>query len=199
MVSDLDIYVATSMRSRTDFRSMADFCETVFSDNRLKSLKLRYFDPTLSAAENHEDKGLIECLMVKCAKILIYNAGVRDSYGKDAEAAMTLSLGKPVIFYCDSETKRKIFVEVHPLTRLINFHSGVAVGSIVIDKLPDVVEMVRRIFQNDMEFELKKKADNYFLLSEKLTGSTLRVQSSNMLHRETFWNYYHQVPPYSRG
>jgi Domain of unknown function DUF29 len=31
---------------------------------------------------------------------LVYCAGQRESYGKDAEAAMALSLGKPVIFYC---------------------------------------------------------------------------------------------------
>jgi hypothetical protein len=121
MIGDMDVYVATSMRSRADFRSMADFCESVFADPRIKDLKLRHFDPTMSASNNHEDKGLIECLMVKCAKILIYNAGARDSYGKDAEAAMALSLGKPVIFYCDTETKRKIFQEIHPLARLIKF------------------------------------------------------------------------------
>jgi hypothetical protein len=51
----------------------------------------------VSAAEGHEDKGLIECLMVKCAKALVYCAGDRESYGKDAEAAIALSLGKPII------------------------------------------------------------------------------------------------------
>ena len=56
------------MRSRQDFRDMATDCDKIFSDERLKSLNLRYFDPTLSATEGHEDKGLIECLMVKCAK-----------------------------------------------------------------------------------------------------------------------------------
>jgi hypothetical protein len=199
MVSDLDVYVATSMRSRSDFRSMADFCEQVFGDAAIKDLKLRHFDPTLSAAESHEDKGLIECLMVKCAKILIYNAGKADSYGKDAEAAMALSLGKPVIFYCDTETKRKIFQEIHPLARLINFHNGVAVGSIVMDNIREVPEMIRRIFKNEMELELNKKSESYFLLSEKMTSSTIRVQSSNLLLRETFWNYYHRQPPYRRG
>jgi len=197
MVGDMDVYVATSMRSRADFRSMADFCETTFSDPRVRELKLRHFDPTMSAANNHEDKGLIECLMVKCAKILIYNAGLRDSYGKDAEAAMALSLGKPVIFYCDSETKRKIFQEIHPLARLIDFANGVAVGSIVMDKLNEVPEMIRRIFVNDMEFELKKKSNNFFLLCEKMTGSAIRLQSSDLLIRETFWNYYNRSPQHS--
>jgi hypothetical protein len=65
MVNDLDVCVATSMRTRRDFRSMADTCERIFSDTRLRELNLRYFDPTLSAARGHEDKGLIECLMGK--------------------------------------------------------------------------------------------------------------------------------------
>jgi hypothetical protein len=98
MIADLDVYVATSMRKREDFRSMAEFCEGVFFDDKLKDLKLRFFDPTRSAAVSHEDKGLIECLMVKCAKALVYHAGTSDSFGKAAEAAMALSLGRPVIF-----------------------------------------------------------------------------------------------------
>ena len=109
MVGDLDVYIATSMRNRDDFRDMADFCQTVFANDELQALKLRYFDPTLSAAEHHEDKGIVECLMVKCAKALILNAGSRDSYGKDAEAAMALSLGKPVIIFA-SEDFRSSFL-----------------------------------------------------------------------------------------
>ena len=93
-VGELDVYVATSMRTREDFHTMAAFCDEVFSSRRLRRFDLRYFDPTVSAATNHEDKGLIECLMVKCAKVLIYNAGDKESYGKDAEAAMALSLGE---------------------------------------------------------------------------------------------------------
>ena len=50
--------------------------------------------------------------MVKSAKVLIYCAGERDSFGKDAEAAMALSLGKPVIFYCDEAERQRFFAEV---------------------------------------------------------------------------------------
>jgi hypothetical protein len=76
------------MRTRQQFRDMARTCEQIFEHAAVKNLRLRYFDPTLSAASGHEDKGLIECLMVKCARVLIYMAGERDSYGKDAEAAI---------------------------------------------------------------------------------------------------------------
>lgn len=147
MVSDLDVYVATSMRNRQDFRDMATFCEQVFADEKLTDLQLRYFDPTLSAAAGHEDKGLIECLMVKCAKVLVYCAGEKESYGKDAEAAMALSLGKPVIFYCDQERRSRFYRDVHPLSRLIEFETGVAVGAMVTDSVDEVKTLLYRLIR----------------------------------------------------
>lgn len=143
MVNDLDVYVATSMRIRQNFRDMAATCEKIFSDPRLAKFHLRYFDPTMSAARGHEDKGLIECLMVKCAKVVVYTEGEKESYGKDAEAAMALSLGKPVIFYCDKGAKTRFYRDVHPLSRLIDFRSGVAVGAIVTDDVDQVTQLLR--------------------------------------------------------
>jgi len=191
MVGDLDVYVATSMRTREDFRDMARTCDTIFSDKKLVDLNLRHFDPTLSAAEGHEDKGLIECLMVKCSKVLVYCAGERESYGKDAEAAMALSLGKPVIFYCNTESRQRFYRDVHPLSRLIEFETGVAVGAMVTDDLSEVVELLYRIFENKMEYELDQLKPNYLRLKESLTDSVVRLQTSDVMLSETFWNYYH--------
>lgn len=193
MVNDLDVYVATSMRKRQNFRDMADACEKIFGDARLKGFHLRYFDPTMSAAKGHEDKGLIECLMVKCAKVLIYTEGEKESYGKDAEAAMALSLGKPVIFYCDKGVKTSFYRDVHPLSRLIDFRSGVAVGAIVSDSIEEVTELVRRIFANEMEYEFRhhETRPGYLKLHEKLTDSVVRLQTNDELLTTTFWNNYH--------
>jgi hypothetical protein len=191
MVNDLDVYVATSMRGRQDFRAMAADCDTIFSDPRLKNLNVRYFDPTLSAAAGHEDKGLIECLMVKCAKALVYCAGERESYGKDAEAAMALSLGKPVIFYCNQEQRRRFYRDVHPLSRLIEFETGVAVGAMVTDKLSDVSELLARVFENKMEYYLEQPKPGYLRLFEGLTHSVVRLQTNDRMLTETFWNHYH--------
>jgi hypothetical protein len=192
MLNDLDVYVATSMRSRQDFRSMADTCEKIFSDSRLKGMNLRYFDPTLSAAGGHEDKGLIECLMVKCAKLLVYCAGEKESYGKDAEAAMALSLGKPVIFYCDQEQRRRFYRDVHPLSRLIEFETGVAVGAMVTDKLEDISELIFRLFENQMVYYLEQPKPGFLRLKERLTDSVVRLQTNDRLLAETFWNHYHR-------
>ncbi len=192
MASDLDVYVATSMRRRQDFRDMAVFCDEVFRNARLDELNLRYFDPTLSAAYGHEDKGLIECLMVKCAKVLVYCAGQGDSYGKDAEAAMALSLGKPVIFYCDEEARQRFYRDVHPLSRLIEFDTGVAVGAIVTADRNQVVELLSRLFENRMQYrlELHPSRREYLRLKEELTGSVVRLQTDSRLLTETFWNHY---------
>lgn len=181
LVNDLDVYVATSMRTKKDFVDMAHTCDDIFNNSILKDLHLRYFDPTISAADGHEDKGLIECLMVKCCKLLIYSAGDKESYGKDAEAAMALSLGKPVIFYCPSEQRRTFYKEVHPLSRLIDFNTGVAVGVLVTDRIEDVIELIRRIFYNDMQYKLEQPRPGYFKLKDSLTNSILRLQTDNEL------------------
>ena len=190
MVGDLDVYVATSMRKREDFRAVADFCERVFDRQELKRFNLRYFDPTVSAANNHEDKGLIECLMVKCAKILVLQSGASDSYGKDAEAAMALSLGKPVIIHTSEESRKRFFRDVHPLSRLIDFSTGVAIGAMVTDTDAQVAELIRRILSNDLEYDLCQPNTGYLVLKEKLTKSVVRLQTSDSLLRETFWNHY---------
>lgn len=191
MANDLDVYVATSMRTRQHFRDMAQACNVIFSHPAVAHLNLRYFDPTVSAARGHEDKGLIECLMVKCAKVLIYNAGDRDSWGKDAEAAMALSQGKPVIFLCDEDGRRKFFSDVHPLSRLIDFQSGVVVGAMATSDPSDVALILGRIFENRMAYDLEQPRKGCFRLKERLTGSTVRLQTDDELLRETFWNCYH--------
>jgi hypothetical protein len=192
MVEELDVYVATSMRNRQDFREIADFCDYVFSQAGLPQLNVRHFDPTLSAAEGHEDKGLIECLMVKCAKVLVYYAGSRESYGKDAEAAMALSLGKPVIFFCSTPESERFYKEVHPLTRLIDFQSGVAVGAMVTGDRDTVAELVARTFENRMEYILDQSKPGRLRLLEKNTSSVVRLQTNEPLLRETLFNYYHR-------
>ena len=193
IAADLDVYVATSMRERADFRNMATTCEGIFSHQALKDLNLRYFDPTLSAAVGHEDKGVIECLMVKCAKVLLYCAGTKESFGKDAEAAMALSLGKPVIFFCEEGEKVRFFREVHPLSRLIEFQTGIAVGAMATSSVNEVIILLRRIFENRMEYVLEQPRRWYYRLNEKLTGSTVRFQTNDAMLRETFWNCYHKA------
>ncbi len=197
--NDLDVYVATSMRTREDFREMAKACKEIFSNRLLSQYNTRYFDPTLSAANYHEDKGIIECLMVKTCKVLLYFAQHKESLGKVSELAMALSLGKPVIILCPSDARGteiyEFYLEKHPLLRLVEFKTGVVNGALVTQDLPHVAVLLDRIFSNQMEYNLEKKAntEGYYLLKERLTKSTFRIITDDQLLTETFWNNYHSV------
>lgn len=197
IVNELDVYVATSMRRRDDFRYMARDCHVIFNDEEVKGYRARFFDPTMSAAQNHEDKGLIECLMVKCAKAVLYFAGESDSFGKDAEIAMAMSLGKPVIILCPDTRKgqqrEKLFQDLHPLSRLIEFNTGVAIGAMITKDKNVAAQVLARLFSNRMEYDLSQ-SNGYFRLRERLTGSVVRLQTNSNLLREAFWNYYHDIP-----
>lgn len=192
MVSDLDVYVATSMRTRDNFRRMATFCEEVFNHPDLDGLHLRYFDPTLSAADSHVDKGLIECLMVDAAKVLVYYAGDRESMGKDFEAAMALSRGKPVIVFCEDKVRERLYRDIHPLTRLIEFDTGVAIGAMVTTNIKSVRDLLQRILTNSMKYGIKKTEQGALHLTEDITSCLVRLQTHDTLLQETFWNYYHR-------
>jgi hypothetical protein len=124
--------------------------------------------------------------------LVIYFAGTKESFGKDAEAAMALSQGKPVILYCSDSGRRQFYRDVHPLARLIDFRTGVANGWMVASKPSEVVTLLSRILRNEMVYELEQSKPGYLRLKESLTGSIVRLQTSDELLRETFWNYYHR-------
>ena len=178
---------------------MAETCEAIFEADELRKYNIRYFDPTLSAAESHEDKGIIECLMVKTAKVLLYFSQHKESLGKISEYAMALSLGKPVIVLCpDDERGRdlyRFYRDAHPLMRLVEFETGIVNGAMVTHRISDVVALLERILSKKMEYDLDLKpgTDAYYLLKERLTGTTVRVITDDKLLAETFWNNWHGI------
>jgi len=98
-LNDIDVYIATSMRSPVNFTTTAKFVKDLFGQKEIKEMNLRYFNPTQSYSHDRIDKGLIECLMIKKAKVTIYNAQESDTFGKDSEAAVSLSERKDVVVY----------------------------------------------------------------------------------------------------
>src|SRR6185503_7914840 len=107
---------------------------------------------------------------------------------------MALSLGKPVIFLCDGAQRSKFYREVHPLSRLIHFETGIAVGAIVTDVRDDVPLLLQEIFENRLQYDLEQPRPGHFRLKERRTQSVVRLQTGDSLLRETFWNYYHNIP-----
>jgi hypothetical protein len=100
----LDVYVATSMRERHEFKAINRITTKIFQHHALSELKLRWFDPTQAYCQNRIDKGLAEALMLRRASCTIYLAQESDTLGKDSELASTLAQGKPVVAYIPEVT-----------------------------------------------------------------------------------------------
>ena len=60
----LDVYVATSMRQRHEYLEVAEFAKQVSANDQIRSLKLRWFDPTQAYCSDRIDKGVAEALML---------------------------------------------------------------------------------------------------------------------------------------
>jgi hypothetical protein len=104
----LDVYVATSMRKRHEFLEIAEFTTRIFDTQKLRDLKLRWFDPTQAYCGERIDKGLSEALMLKRATCTLYLGQESDTLGKDSELASTLAQGKPVIAYLPGPTDQEV-------------------------------------------------------------------------------------------
>ncbi|MBZ5584141.1 MAG: hypothetical protein LAQ30_18400 [Acidobacteriia bacterium] len=132
LVSDhLDVYVATSMRQRHEYAEVADFARAVFTHDRIRTLNLRYFDPTQAFCYDRIDKGLAEALMLRRAQCTLYLAQESDTLGKDSELASTLAQGKPVIAYVPSPTNEDVLGSVERLSALY----GRTKEAIVLERL----------------------------------------------------------------
>lgn len=95
----MDVYIATSMRNSWEFEEVSEFINKLKNFANIKKQKIRFFDPTQSYNNSRIEKGLIEGLMLKRAKCLVYMVQESDTMGKDSELAATLAQGKPVIAY----------------------------------------------------------------------------------------------------
>jgi hypothetical protein len=189
----LDVYVATSMRTQQDFESQHRFIQQVFADPAVKGLKLRYFDPTLSYANDRITKGLVEMLMLRRALVTIYTASREDTLGKDSELAATLAQGKAVIAYVPHglDSKAELLRVDHPLGLQIDISTGVAHGIIVVRSPEDCAKMLRKVLLRETTFTIRHEKGN-FLLEETETKSVLRVVSDDPYLTHAFWTFFHQ-------
>ena len=154
----LDLYVATSMRSDADYVSVDQFVKTLFVNDLIRPLKLRYFNPTQSWIEDRIAKGLVEALMLKRAAVTIYMAQKSDTFGKDSEASVALGQGKPVIVYVPKLTVGKDVVDTETLYQLTRS------------------ELVRMTEDADPDFEIDDAIDKEALVGVILTS---RIDSAS--------------------
>lgn len=215
--ADIDVYVATSMRDDRDYREMKAFIDQVFGvDERagrrdIARLKLRYFDPTQAYCANKYDKGLIECLMIRCAKVTIYCAQRQDTMGKDSELAITLGQGKPVIVYVPEgepgaereayDKRARVFSEVHPLSLQVDQKTGVTNGIILVRTATQCADVLYALAKNQLRTKVERiratdplSGQDYvcWVLRETMTGnnSVIRMATGWKHLRTAFWAAY---------
>jgi hypothetical protein len=196
----IDVYVATSMRDDKEYIEMAEFVSRVFGDAVILPLNLRYFDPTLCYCESRIDKGVIECLLVRTAKVTIYCAQEGDTFGKDSELAATLCQGKPVIVYVPTEEKdpkrkaeldkrAQVFNEFHPLGMQVGLYDGVARGVIVVRSPEQCARILSKILTNSLEVDVFHEQHG-IVLREKETHSVVRVMTGWGELSHSFWSNF---------
>ena len=199
VIDFLDIYVATSMRELEEFTYFKRLLKEIFEHDELARLRLRYFDPTVTFCENRISKGLLEALMLERAKLTLYVAGERDTFGKDSECAATLVAGKPVVVYIEGadgkrkeslDKRAKLFKELHPLGLQVCHNTGVANGVIVVRNPKDCREVIRDLLLHSLDVTLDKQQDLGFVLRETKTQSILRVAVDDPLLVRSFSNFY---------
>lgn len=156
----MDIYIATSMRERADFISVNTFVETIFNDEQIAPLKLRYFNPTLSWIADRVAKGLVEALMLKRASLTIYMAQKNDTFGKDSEASVALGQGKAVIVY---------------VPRL--FYPPEDIDS---ESLMHISEAALRQYMQELDLALDDDLDKHGMVAQ-IMGAQLRLLSPEAL------------------
>jgi hypothetical protein len=208
---EMDVYVATSMRDDRDYAEMKTFIDQVFGRKDISRLNLRYFDPTQAYCPNKHDKGLVECLMIRCAKVTIYCAQRQDTMGKDSELAITLGLGKPVIVYvpygdtpADRDTysrRARVFAEVHPLSLQVNQLTGNTNGIILVRDANQCADALYSIAKNQLKVTVSREEEEdqlsgetsiYWVLREAVTGngSVIRVATGWKHLRTAFWSAF---------
>lgn len=198
-IDDLDVYIATSMREMNEFKSFKQLINEIFEHPDINKLNIRYFDPTIGYCDNRISKGLLEALMLKRAKITLYVAGLKDTFGKDSECASTLVQGKPVVVYIEEtqdgrkeelDKRAEIFKEKHPLGLQVCQDTGVANGVIVVRNPEDCRNIIRQLLLHQLDVYYDKETNAGFILKEESTQSVLRVAVNDPLLARSFQNYY---------
>jgi hypothetical protein len=216
-IESIDVYVATSMRNDIEYLDMYNFVNETFSDPKVESLNLRYFDPTLCYCDSRIDKGVIECLLVRSSKVTIYCAQEGDTFGKDSELAATMAQGKPVIVYVpipkatdpdiaeiegenernkklqkkieDLEKRAKTFKDFHPLGLQVGLYDGVARGVIVVRTPQECSSILYKILTNSLDVIISFEQHG-LVLREKETNSVVRVMTGWGVLAHCFWNQF---------
>lgn len=92
------------------------------------------------------------------------------------------------------EKRAKTLKEIHPLGLQINLDTGVANGVLVVRKMDECAQILRKVLLRELEFYIEepKLSDDgkTTVLREKITRSVYRVVTGDVHLTNCFWNFY---------
>lgn len=178
----LDVYVATSMRSDSDFISINNFVTELFSHKEIRPLKLRFFNPTQSWIGDRVAKGLVEALMLRRAAYTIYMAQNSDSFGKDSEASVALGQGQAVMVYVPKLCIPQLNIDTERLSA---------------SKREDLIKMIKNDGTQEDIDAIDDTVDNQDVLSKlleiRLREADLKVLGEAALNHWADFSLYGEV------
>jgi hypothetical protein len=178
---NLDVYVATSMRDPLHFTTNWSFVQKLFHEGELKDWHLYYFDPTQAFLPDRIQKGLLENLMIKRARLTVYNAQEADTFGKDAEAGVTLAQRKPVIIFV-----ARLFDWLPADSDLKQMYAAIDQGA-RLDRRDDFVDLLvsQKFLNSDEAMELrspdKTRSDAVGAVVERHASSAIKSLSRDQI------------------
>jgi transcriptional regulator with XRE-family HTH domain len=148
----MDVYVATSMRDDSEFVAVDNFVDRLFSDSHVVNMRLRFFNPTQSWIGDRVAKGLVEALMLRRARVCVYMAQKKDSFGKDSEASVALGQGKSVIVYVPRLFSQSSGIDSEVLWQLNDAEIGFRLkkAGIDIDDTADKQDKVQKLLESQL-------------------------------------------------
>jgi hypothetical protein len=91
----------------------------------------------------------------------------------------------------DYDGRARTLKDTHPLGVQVHLETGVANGVLVVRKVSECAELVRRIMTRALTFDLDEVKGS-LVLREKISGCVFRTATANLMLTNAFWNFYLQ-------
>ncbi len=137
---------------------------------------------------------IIQHLKILCPKIIWdyekYPNGLNDIKKLPLDMLKNLLFEKMKELY---DSRADALKDSHPLGIQVHLEDGVANGVLVVRSINDCAALVKSILLNNIDVYLDKvkiQGSNFLVLKERISNCIFRVESSDDILTNSFWNFY---------
>lgn len=137
---------------------------------------------------------LIQHLKLICPELIwdieIFPTGYMSLIEMNTDDLKNLLFEKMKTVY---DKRANTLINSHPLGIQVHLENGVANGVLVVRNITDCAALIRSILLNNVDVyidNIVEKGKNFLVLKEKISNCIFRVESSDKLLTNSFWNFY---------